>query len=139
MNKRQTIRKTAAAAFCIAAVMGAAFADMPYIAPNPIVASAESTPPAVVEVKLEDVIKAAFGAGDGNYAVLAGGAIECSILYNGQCYIYINTPGSYTISGSNYYNSSYVDIAINNYSNGAVNIKCNDVYINNDGFIGCDG
>lgn len=82
MNKRQTIRKTAAAAFCIAAVMGAAFADMPYIAPNPIVASAESTPPAVVEVKLEDVIAAAFSGGS-----LANGAITCSILYNGQCYI----------------------------------------------------
>lgn len=138
MNKRQTIRKTAAAAFCIAAVMGAAFADMPYIAPNPIVASAESTPPAVVEVKLEDVIKAAFDAGD-SYAVLADGAIKCTIFYNGQCYIQIKTPGSYKITGSNKYNNSYVDIAINNNSNGAVNIKCNDVYINNDGFNGCDG
>lgn len=138
MNKRQTIRKTAAAAFCIAAVMGAAFADMPYIAPNPIVASAESTPPAVAEVKLEDVIKAAFDAGD-SYAVLADGAIKCTIFYNGQCYIQINTPGSYKITGSNKYNNSYVDIAINNNSNGAVNIKCNDVYINNDGFNGCDG
>lgn len=138
MNKRQTIRKTAAAAFCIATVMGAAFADMPYIAPNPIVASAESTPPAVVEVKLEDVIKAAFDAGD-SYAVLADGAITCSIFYNGQCYIQIKTPGSYTITGSNYYNGSYVDIAINNDSHGDVNIECNDVYINNDGFNGCDG
>lgn len=138
MNKRKTIRKTAAAAFCIATVMGAAFADMPYIAPNPIVASAESTPPAVVEVKLEDVIKAAFDAGD-SYAVLADGAITCSIFYNGQCYIQIKTPGSYTITGSNYYNGSYVDIAINNDSHGDVNIECNDVYINNDGFNGCDG
>lgn len=137
MNKRQTIRKTAAAAFCIAAVMGAAFADMPYIAPNHIVASAESTPPAVVEVKLEDVIKAAFDAGD-SYAVLADGAIKCTIFYNAQCYISIIKPGSYKITGSNYYNKSYVDTAINNDSDGDVNIECN-VYINNDGFNGCDG
>lgn len=139
MNKRQTIRKTAAAAFCIAAVMGAAFADMPYIAPNPIVASAESTPPAVVELTLEEVIAAAFGAGNDNDAVLADGAISCTICYGGQCYIKIKTPGSYKITGSNYYNKSYVDIAIVNNSNDAVNIECNNVYINNDGFIGCDG